>query len=229
MPAEEGGEQMTDSDEKWVPIPGYPFYEASDQGRIRSIDRTVDGRPYRGTVLSSRISNSGYVLVDVRDADGAKQTRTAHTLVLWAFRGHRPRGMEARHLNGEPTDNRLENLEWGTKAENTEDQFRHGRARAEPKAKVCVRCGDGFTTPGRRCHPCVAELGEHAARLLAGGVALDEACRTLDYPSETGLLTLACKYGALRLVLGPPLPSQIVTLPAPARVTLRDRLRWLRR
>ena len=53
-------------------------------------------------------------------------TRLVHRLVLEAFVGPRPEGMVARHLNGDPGDNRLENLAWGTQSENNYDKVRHG-------------------------------------------------------------------------------------------------------
>lgn len=49
-----------------------------------------------------------------------------HRLVLDAFAGPRPEGMECRHLNGDPKDNRLRNLVWGTRAENMADRTRLG-------------------------------------------------------------------------------------------------------
>jgi hypothetical protein len=217
---------MTDS-EMWKAIPGYPFYEVSDCGRVRSIPREANGRTYRSVVMSTRPSNSGYVLVDVRNAEGKKETRTMHTLVLAAFAGQRPHGHEARHLNGDPLDNRAENLVWGTKAENEEDKFAHGRPRAAEKPpKVCPRCQAEHRDPGRRCHACVAEVGEEAARLLVAGVPLDQVAERLDYPSLGGLLTLAQRYGGLRLVLASPSaaapPSRSAHGPL---ATLRHRLR----
>ena len=222
---------MTDSDtqtETWKPVDGCPFYEMSDYGHLRSIAREVNGRAYRSVVISPRPNNSGYVLLTLRDAKGVRQTRTAHRLVLETFRGPCPPGQEARHLNGDPLDNRLVNLEWGTKAENTEDQFTHGRPRAAPKPpKVCPRCGSEHHDPGRRCHTCVTEIGEESARLLAAGVPLDEVAERLDYPSLSGLLVLACKYGGLRLTLAPS-PSATASPSRSAHgplATLRDRLR----
>lgn len=191
---------MTDGDtrvEGWKAIPAYPNYQASNFGRIRSVPRTEHGRTYPGVVMSSRVSNSGYVLVDVRTAAGEKKTRTAHALVLEAFVGPCPPGMESRHLNGDPLDNRLGNLMWGTKAENESDKVRHGtRIPAKPvPPKTCVRCGAEYRGNGRRCHPCVVEIGEEGARLLTAGVDLDEACDRLGYPSASGLHKLARRYG----------------------------------
>jgi hypothetical protein len=55
------------------------------------------------------------------------QTRHyVHVLVLNAFKGVRPSGKEARHLNGKSIDNRAVNLDWGTPAENRADKLRHG-------------------------------------------------------------------------------------------------------
>ena len=209
---------MTDSDtrtETWKPIPGYPHYEVSDHGRVRSIPRTAHGRTYRSVIMSTRVSNRGYILVDVRDAQGKKQTRSMHTLVLEAFTGPRPRGYEACHANDIPADNRLENLRWDAPPENVADRMRNHPAAAKPP-KVCARCSNEFEGPGRRCHPCVTEIGEQAAPLLAAGVPLDQVAEKLDYPSHAGVLVLAQKYGALRLILGPPERDLVAQFADPA-------------
>lgn len=49
-----------------------------------------------------------------------------HRLVLETFIGPCPPGMECRHLNGNPSDNRLVNLTWGTPHEQALDKLRHG-------------------------------------------------------------------------------------------------------
>ncbi len=59
--------------------------------------------------------------------DGGWTVRKVHVMVLEAFRGSRPEGKVARHLNGDALDNRLVNLVWGTGAENVADRDRHGR------------------------------------------------------------------------------------------------------
>lgn len=70
----------------------------------------------------------GYKTVAVCVDDSPKQiTMTVHRLVLTAFRGYRPKGMAARHLNGDRLDNRLSNLAWGSYKENSADIARHGR------------------------------------------------------------------------------------------------------
>jgi HNH endonuclease len=52
--------------------------------------------------------------------------KAVHRLVLEAFVGPCPEGMECRHLDGNRTNNRLDNLAWGTRIENHEDMKRHG-------------------------------------------------------------------------------------------------------
>lgn len=54
-----------------------------------------------------------------------------HQLVLLAFIGPPPIGQEVRHLNGVASDNRLENLAYGTKKENVDDSRRHGTLQAK--------------------------------------------------------------------------------------------------
>ena len=115
-------------DETWLPIPGYEDeYEASDQGRIRSVDRVVqfsDGRRrhYRGQILKPRLTKYGYPVVGLR-----QRAHHVHRLVLETFVGPRPPDMQCRHLDDVKTNNKLANLVWGTVRENRMDSVRNGR------------------------------------------------------------------------------------------------------
>lgn len=67
-------------------------------------------------------SESGHLYVFIN-----RKKRFVHRLVLEAFCGRCPNGMECRHLDGDPSNNNISNLRWGTKKENVEDRRRHGR------------------------------------------------------------------------------------------------------
>lgn len=116
--------------ERWLPIPGWEgFYEASDLGHVRSLTRTYTvssgkERTFLGRVLKLKIKKA-HVQVEL-SKHTRKRAYTVHLLVLMAFVGPRPVGMECRHLNGDFRDNRLENLAWGTRQENADDKKRHG-------------------------------------------------------------------------------------------------------
>jgi NUMOD4 motif/HNH endonuclease len=180
----------------WKTIPGFSSYQASDRGKIRSVPRTVGSRRLAGVVLKARLNNSGYELVNLTGDDGIRQTRTVHSLVLEAFAGPCPDGCESLHANDNPTDNRWpENLSWGSKEANMADRMRNSPAAAKPPKPPCVRCGAAFEGNGRRCHPCVVEIGVQAAVLLNQGIPLDKAAEQVGYPSVTGLHTLARKHG----------------------------------
>lgn len=120
--------------ECWRAIPGYEgIYEVSTLGQLRSLDRmarTSAGHLKRiaGQPLKQGYVGAGYPSF-VLAKNGKKRTRTVHSLVLLAFVGPRPSGMEVRHLNGMKTDNRLTNLAYGTRSDNVLDTVRHGTYR----------------------------------------------------------------------------------------------------
>lgn len=58
--------------------------------------------------------------------DGQSRRRSVHVLVLEAFFGPCPRGLECRHLDGNPANNTVGNLKWGTRQENVDDMVLHG-------------------------------------------------------------------------------------------------------
>lgn len=108
--------------EQWRPVPGFPDYEVSDQGRVRS---HKSGSP---RVMSLQPARHGYLRVRLCGPNGARGF-SVHRLVLDAFVGPLPSGpdrMVSRHLDGDPANNRLDNLAYGTQGENIRDAVVHG-------------------------------------------------------------------------------------------------------
>ena len=104
--------------EVWKLVPEYDGkYEVSDQGRVRSFRRYP-----QGIILRPGRMPGGHLSV----ALGRGNSQCVHKLVLLTFVGVAPDKHECRHLNGDPADNRLENLCWGTRSENIKDAVRHG-------------------------------------------------------------------------------------------------------
>ena len=118
--------------EVWKVIPSFPDYQVSNQGRVRSQLLQFSGRKSEEwRIKAPGTAPFGYQFVLLRK-DGKTYNRKIHGLVLEAFVGPRPtiNGERActRHLNGNPADNRVENLAWGTMKENMADKKAHGTA-----------------------------------------------------------------------------------------------------
>lgn len=117
--------------ERWLPVLGFPDYEVSDRGRIRSLDRCVrqstgSVRFFKGQILSAPPTKKGYLHTNLVNPAGIAKSVYVHQIVLFAFVGPRPDGMEVRHKNGKKSDCLLSNLCWGTKLENAADREKHG-------------------------------------------------------------------------------------------------------
>lgn len=119
--------------EIWKWIPRYRgLYKSSNLGRVRSVDRTVhhpngDLR-LKGRILKPHpVGESGHLFV-VLSKNGKTKTELVHRLVLEAFVGSCPSGMECRHFpDRDPTNNRWpENIQWGTPKRNQKDREVHG-------------------------------------------------------------------------------------------------------
>ncbi len=115
--------------EIWKDIPGYPGYQASSLGRIRSLDREIirsDGRRrwLKGRNLVGKLTRTRrYYAVN----PGMNRPPVeVHRLVALAFIGPCPEGYEVMHLNGNKLDNRPDNLQYGTHLENMHDIYRQG-------------------------------------------------------------------------------------------------------
>lgn len=121
-------------EELWKAIPGFEGkYEASNQGRIRSLDR-ISIRPDRwgnmtkyrlkGRILGLDPHHTGYLVVKLGRAD--KQYRV-HQLVAITWIGPTPEGMVVSHSDDNKWNNAVRNLEYMTNPENVKRAYRTGR------------------------------------------------------------------------------------------------------
>lgn len=175
-------QQFTPTDlrsEEWRDIPGFEgAYQVSSIGRVRSLDRRVpysDGRKRidRGKILSPGKTPQGYSHVYL----GQRVDRTVHSLVMLAFTGPYPDGMEINHKDGNPANNRLDNLEYVTHSQNLLHEIR-------------VLGGKRVSRRGGESH--LAKLTEEQVKAIR---AEREGAKTL-------LRDLAEKYGVHRKTIG---------------------------
>lgn len=110
--------------ERWKDIHNYiGLYQVSNIGRIK---RLKGFRRKNDRILKPvKRSKYGHGCVYL-SKDSNKKQCFIHRLVLETFVGPCPEGMECRHLDGNPKNNKLSNLKWGTKKENQEDSKKHG-------------------------------------------------------------------------------------------------------
>ena len=140
-----------DTRETWMPVVGYEgSYEVSDKGRVRSLDR-LDSRGHRlsGQMLRTPLNGNGYPSFGPC-ANGTQRPMTVHAAMLTAFVGPAPLGHEGCHGNGDRTDNRLENLRWGTRSENVLDKVKHGNH--PQSAKTHCPQGHPYSPENTRIH-----------------------------------------------------------------------------
>lgn len=104
--------------EEWQDIEGFiGLYQVSNLGRVRSLDRNDSaGRPRKGRVLRPG-TNFGYPFVNL-SKNSENHVVRVHSLVAEAFLGPRPDGYQVNHKDCNKTNNRADNLEYVTHAEN---------------------------------------------------------------------------------------------------------------
>ena len=111
--------------EIWKDILGFEGrYEASNTGSVRSVPRP--GQPRYQKLKAADRSNGGYGRLVLTREDGKRCNVMLHKAVLEAFGGPRPDGALVRHIDGDKTNNHIENLTWGTHKENQADRVLHG-------------------------------------------------------------------------------------------------------
>lgn len=119
---------MSKGREIWKSIPGYEgYYEASNHGRIRSVERYVEHNygglaKKKSRILKPDSTTGGYYSIRLHKENRSYKTQLGR-LVLMAFTGKRPRKLECNHVDGDKHNNCIENLEWVTRSENHRHKY----------------------------------------------------------------------------------------------------------
>ncbi len=128
--------------ETWKTHPKWTDYAISDLGRVKRVTQGQRATP--GRILKTPLDTPGYPQVNL-STPKQKHFRV-HTLVLETFIGERPYGNVCRHLDGDKTNNKLENICWGTEVENSDDSDRHGvRQKGETNGHAVLSDDDVIT------------------------------------------------------------------------------------
>lgn len=140
-------------------IPGHPGFKATINGQIIG---------KRGLPLKGRIDRCGYHEV-VLSENGKSKSWLVHRLVLSTFVPvERMDQLDVNHRNGTKIDNRLENLEWCTRSENTRHSYQNGL-----QAKVTNQHGT-YRTLGEQDFDIIRDL--HHRGYLDKEIAAEIGC-----------------------------------------------------
>ena len=114
----------------WLPIKGYEgIYEVSNDGQVKSLEReTWYGYGYmthKERILKATPGKSGYVILTL-SYNGARKKQLLHRILAETFIPN-PKGLpHVNHIDGNKSNNSLDNLEWCTHSENIQHSFDTG-------------------------------------------------------------------------------------------------------
>lgn len=115
--------------EIWKDVPGYEgYYQASNLGRVKSIERVVKhnyGGPkkIKERILKGNVNRHGYLRVNL-SRKGLRKSFSIHRIVAMTFIGESD--LVVNHIDGVKTNNNINNLEYVTSQENTAHAVRTG-------------------------------------------------------------------------------------------------------
>lgn len=147
---------MSKLEEEWRPVKGYEgFYDVSDWGRVRSVDRTIEqlsnhgnliNRLYKGKLLKLFKDRDGYIIVTLCK-EGSSLQKRVHRLVAEAFIPNPENKPQIDHINTIKDDNRVENIRWVTAKENTHNPISEQKSKEWERPRGEKHCWYGKKRP----------------------------------------------------------------------------------
>ena len=182
--------------EFWKTIPDYSDYQASTLGRIKSMGRvslTKNGipKPIKERILTPTKGGPGYLTVKLPKVSGGQITCNVHRLVARTFLGS-SNGLDVDHINRDKSDNRLENLRYGTDCQNLNNTGPRSTNTSGYKGVSWVKSGNKW---GARC---VQPNGKY--QYLGGFSDPKEAAKAYDEAAIRQYGTGACTNASMGLI-----------------------------
>lgn len=167
--------------EIWKDIQDYEtLYAVSNFGRVKSFDRILRSkggeRTSKGKILKPQSNEHGYLMVGL-SKNGICKNITIHRLVAKAFLSNMRNLTEVNHIDGNKTNNRVDNLEWTTHAQNMKHSqcilgFNVPKSVAQIKNGIEIAVFDSATDAQRKTginKSSISSCCRNKARITAGG------------------------------------------------------------
>ena len=165
-------------EEEWKDIKGYEgYYQVSNLGRVRSLDRIVitkDNRklPIKGVVLHLFKNRNGYFQVQLCKGNKTKHHRI-HRLVAENFLPRVLYKTDVNHIDGNKSNNRITNLEWCTKEENMQHScYVLGNKPVNPSGK------------NARCNKPIAMIEASTGKVVKTYYSRNNAAEEIGYSTK---------------------------------------------
>lgn len=128
----------------WLPVVGHEgYYEVSNLGDVRSVRYNHKGEVIYSRLLKPAVKAKGYLAV-VLSKQNHTTNHLVHRLVASAFLSNPNHLPEVNHIDGNKSNNVVNNLEWCSSSDNLYHAYQIGLKHKEGKAVVCVETGEVF-------------------------------------------------------------------------------------
>jgi hypothetical protein len=152
---------------EWRDIEGFDMYEISAQGQVRR----------KAQILKPGAIPTGHLTVGLCRGKGKPKSMYVHRLVAQAFIDNPENKPLVNHKNGNPKDNRLENLEWATYSENNTHAYRKNGKRTKNELKVAAVDENGEMVVSFRSIADAAKLLEVTPHSIRSAMGRNGKCK----------------------------------------------------